>query len=363
MLRVHTGKASACSIELRFVALLFKLRGNICALTWAPDSSQTDGEWTQGEVMPYGDLTVSPKAAIFNYGQGLFEGMKAQRTDDGRIVIFRPEKNAARCAYGCERLCMPPIPEDIFVDAIKKAVLANAKWVPPKGQGSLYLRTLIMGTGALLDLAPSPSYTMTVYVSPVGSYFKGNQLSPIKLKLETEFSRAAPGGSGGIKAVGNYAPSLKPQKMAKAAGFDNVIYMDAAEQKYIEEVGAANIFVVKGNTVLTPAVRGKGNPQDTILEGVTRDSIMTLLKDKGFEVVEKRVSADELLTSDEAFTVGTAVVVSPIGAVEYKGAPHEWDYVRSGDGAGPVTKDVYETLVGIQTGERPDPYGWTVYLD
>ena len=143
-----------------------------------------------------------------------------------------------------------------------------------------------MGSGPILALAPPAEYTFMIYGSPVGSYFKGNQLSPIKLKLETEFSRAAPGGSGGIKAVGNYAPSLKPQKMAKAAGFDNVIYMDAAEQKYIEEVGAANIFVVKGNTVMTPAVRGKGNPQDTILEGVTRDSIMTLLKDKGFEVVD-----------------------------------------------------------------------------
>jgi len=332
-------------------------------MTIAKCGPETGGQWAMGEVVPYGDISMSPKAGILNYGQGLFEGMKAQRTADGRIVMFRPTKNAARVAYGCKRLCIPPVPEEIFVETVKKCVIANAKWVPPKGKGTLYLRPIVIGTGPVLGLSPAPSYTMACYVPPVGSYFKGNQLSPIKLKLETEYSRAAPGGSGGIKAVGNYAPSLMPQKLAKSAGFDNVIYMDAAEQKYIEEVGTSNIFVVKGKTVMTPALKGNGAPDDTILEGVTRDSIMTLLKDKGFEVVQKRVSAEELLSSDEAFTVGTAVVVSPIGAVEYKGQAHEWDYYKKAEGAGPVTMDVYETLVGIQTGERPDPHGWTVYLD
>jgi len=317
-------------------------------------------EWTKGEVVPYGDMQISPRAAIINYGQGLFEGMKAQRTEEGKIVIFRPQRNSRRVNYGCERLCMPPVPEDMFVQAVKDVVLANAKWVPPKGKGSLYLRPLIFGSGAILGLAPAPSYTFCIYVSPVGSYFKGNQLTPIKLKLETKFSRAAVGGSGGIKAVGNYAPSLKPQKLAKEAGFDNVLYLDAEEQKYLEEVGTSNVFLVKGKTVMTPAIKGGGSEEATILEGITRDSIIQVCKDKGFEVVEKRVSIQELLDCDEVFTAGTAVVVSPIGEVHYKEDVKKWDFA---DGAGPVTSDIYETLVGIQTGKVPDPYGWTVYLD
>ena len=331
------------------------------SMTVAKCGPETGGEWKSAEVVPYGNLPMPPKAGVLNYGQGLFEGMKAQRTEDGRIVIFRPEKNAKRCYYGCERLLMPPVPEDIFTNAVKDCVIANAKWVPPKGKGSLYLRTIVIGSGPILGLAPAPSYTLCCYVSPVGSYFKGNQLTPIKLKLETGFSRAAPGGSGGVKAIGNYAPSLMPQKKAKEEGFDNVIYLDAAEKKYLEEVGTSNVFIVKGKKVLTPALKGNGDPEDTILEGVTRDSLITLLKDKGYEVVETRVSIDDLLESDEAFTVGTAVVISPIGEVSYMGKPHQWNYA---DGSsGPVTKDLYETLVGIQTGTHPDPYGWTVYLD
>jgi len=317
---------------------------------------ETDMKWTKGEVVPYGDIPMSPRAAILNYGQGIFEGMKAQRTDDGRIVIFRPDKNARRVQYGCERLCMPPVPEDVFVAAVKECVLANAKWVPPKGKGSLYLRPLVMGSGPVLGLSPAPSYTFMIYVSPVGSYFKGDQVTPIRLKIETGFSRAAPGGSGGIKAVGNYAPSLMPQKKAKDEGFDNVLYLDAEEQKYLEEVGTSNVFVVKGKTVWTPALNGGGDPQDTILEGVTRDSIMQVLRDQGLEVVQKRVTVDELLDCDEAFTVGTAVVVSPIGEINYKGQVKKW-------GPGPVTSEVYQTLVGIQTGTHEDKHKWTVYLN
>jgi len=322
--------------------------------------SQTNMEWTQGEVVPYGDFKISPRAAIINYGQGLFEGMKAQRTAEGKIVIFRPTRNSRRINYGCERLCMPPVPEDIFVQAVKDCVLANAKWVPPQGKGSLYLRPMVFGSGAVLGLQPAPSYTFCIYVSPVGSYFKGKQLTPIKLKLETQFSRAAAGGSGGIKAVGNYAPSLKPQMLAKKAGFDNVLYLDAEEQKYIEEVGTSNVFVVMGKTIMTPGLKGGGSPEDTILEGVTRDSIIQVCKDKGYEVVEKRVSIQELMDSDEAFTVGTAVVVSPIGEVQHMDKVKKWEFA---DGAGPVTSEIYETLVGIQTGKIPDPYGWTVYVD
>ncbi|EKX44262.1 hypothetical protein GUITHDRAFT_159741 [Guillardia theta CCMP2712] len=322
---------------------------------------KTEGAgWGKAEVKPYGPLEISPRAGVLNYGQGVFEGMKAQRTEDGRIVIFRPDKNARRVRYGCERLCMPPVPEDTFVESIKSCVLANANWVPPCGKGSLYIRPLIIGTGPILGLAPAPSYTFLVYVSPVGSYFKGNQLSPIKLKIEHAYSRAAKGGSGGIKAVGNYAASLLPQTIAKKEGFDNVIYLDASEQKYLEEVGTSNIFVVKGKKIYTPALKGGGDPMDTILEGVTRDSVIQVAKDAGYEVVEDRVPFTLLKEADEAFTVGTAVVVSPIGAVTYKGETWSWKFE---EGAGPATSKIYSTLTGIQTGKVPDPYGWTVYLD
>jgi branched-chain amino acid aminotransferase len=170
-----------------------------------------DGQWTYGKILKYGNIEISPRAGVLNYGQGIFEGMKAQRSADGRIALFRPDKNARRVRYGCVRNCMPPVPEEIFVQAIKDTVLANAKWVPPCGKGSLYIRPIVVGTGPILGLAPAPSYTFAVYVSPVGSYFKGSQMTPIKLKIEDKFSRAAPGGTGGTKSIGNYAGSLLPQ--------------------------------------------------------------------------------------------------------------------------------------------------------
>ena len=318
---------------------------------------QTGGKWSKAEVLPYGDLSMSPRAAVLNYGQGIFEGMKAQRTADGRIVIFRPNMNARRVKYGCERLLMPPVPEDIFIDALKQFVLANAQWVPPKGQGTLYIRPIVFGSGPVLGLAPAKAFTFCIFGSPVGSYFKGNQLTPLKIKVEVDFTRAAPGGSGGIKAIGNYAPSLLTAKNAKGEGFDNMVYLDAAEQKYLEEIGTSNVFVVKGNTVMTPTCKGGGAPEDTILEGVTRDSIMQVCRDKGYNVVEKRISVDELFECDEFFTVGTAVVVSPIGEINYKGKIKKWDKV------GKITQDVYDTLVGIQTGTHEDKHGWTVYVN
>ncbi len=225
-------------------------------------------------------------------------------------------------------------------------------WACPRSLTNL-LTTAELTTG----LAPAKAFTFCIFGSPVGSYFKGNQLTPLKIKVEVDFTRAAPGGSGGIKAIGNYAPSLLTAKNAKGEGFDNMVYLDAAEQKYLEEIGTSNVFVVKGNTVMTPTCKGGGNPEDTILEGVTRDSIMQVCRDKGYNVVEKRISVDELFECDEFFTVGTAVVVSPIGEINYKGKIKKWDNV------GKITQEVYDTLVGIQTGTHEDKHGWTVYVN
>ena len=210
-----------------------------------------DGEWTKGTVVPYGNLSMHPSAAVLNYGQGIFEGMKAFRTagsDD--VVVFRPDQNAARFAEGAGRMSMPPVPADVFIDAVKKCVSANREWVPPEGKGSLYLRPLLIGSGPILGLGPAPSYTFLIYCSPVASYFKGGKMAPIDLTVEETYHRAAPGGTGSTKCIGNYSPVLKVQLAAKKAGFSDVIYLDAVENKYIEEVSSCNFFCVKGKTCL-----------------------------------------------------------------------------------------------------------------
>ena len=216
-----------------------------------------------GKLQPYGDIPMSPAAGVLNYGQGLFEGMKAFRTSKNRIVFFRPEENARRMQRGADRLKMPPVPESIFVDAVEQVVAANNHWVPPTGKGAMYVRPLLMGSGPVLGVSPAPSYTFLIYVTPVGPYFKGG-MNAIDLLISEHHHRAAPGGSGGVKAIGNYAPGMKPSKEAKALGYAEVIYLDAETHTSIEEVGAANFFCVKDNVLYTPSLTG------TILPGITR---------------------------------------------------------------------------------------------
>ncbi|KAL6648958.1 hypothetical protein ACP70R_013182 [Stipagrostis hirtigluma subsp. patula] len=271
-----------------------------------------DGNFSKGEVIPFGPIALSPSAGVLNYGQGLFEGLKAYRKTDGSILLFRPEENAIRMTAGAERMCMPAPTVEQFVDAVKQTVLANKRWVPPTGKGSLYIRPLLMGSGAVLGLAPAPEYTFIIFVSPVGNYFKEG-LSPINLIVEENFHRASPGGTGGVKTIGNYASVLKAQKIAKEKGYSDVLYLDAVHNKYLEEVSSCNIFVVKGNVISTPAIKG------TILPGITRKSIIEVAQSKGFKVEERQVSVDDLLDADEVFCTGTAVVVSPVGSITYMG--------------------------------------------
>ncbi|KAL6641430.1 hypothetical protein ACP70R_019611 [Stipagrostis hirtigluma subsp. patula] len=277
-----------------------------------------DGNFADGEMVPFGPIALNPSSGVLNYGQGLFEGLKAYRKTDGSILLFRPEENALRMRTGAERMCMPAPTVEQFVDAVKQTVLANKRWVPPTGKGSLYLRPLLMGSGAVLGLAPAPEYTFIIFVSPVGNYFKEG-LAPINLIVEDKFHRATPGGTGGVKTIGNYASVLMAQKIAKEKGYSDVLYLDAVHKKYLEEVSSCNIFVVKGNVISTPAIKG------TILPGITRKSIIDVALSKGFQVdlgsvVEERlVSVDELLDADEVFCTGTAVVVSPVGSITYQG--------------------------------------------
>jgi branched-chain amino acid aminotransferase len=308
--------------------------------------------WEHGELMPYGDISLSPAAGVLNYGQGCFEGMKAQRTDTGDIVLFRPKANAARMASGAERLGMPPVGEKMFLEAVKDVVRANAKFVPPCGRGSLYLRPVLWGSGPLLGVSPASEYTFLIYCCPVGDYFKGG-MTPISLKVADEYHRACSGGSGGIKAVGNYAPGMVPSKEAKADGFDEVIYLDAEKNRYIEEVGAANFFCVKDGIIYTPELSG------TILPGVTRMSLIDIAKDLGYEVKECKLDIQLALDADEAFCCGTAAIISPIGKIEYLHGMIGSRVATYCDGAvGDVTKKLYDTLLGIQQGRLPDKYDW-----
>ncbi len=308
-----------------------------------------DGEWSDGEYLPYGDISISPAACVLNYGQGIFEGLKAQRTREGKIVLFRPSENGIRMQQGAHRLCMPEFPIDRFVDVVKNIVLKNEDYIPPYGKGSLYIRPCLWGTGAILGVAPAPEYTFMVFASPVGPYFKTG-FKPIKLEITNEFHRAAPRGTGNVKYIGNYACGMLPAKKTKAKGFNEVIYLDAREDKYIEEVGAANFLCVKGNTIMTPQT-------SSILPGITRRSVMQLAADQlKMEAVEKSITVDEALTADEVFCAGTAAVVSSIGSISYKGK----ETVYNNFTVGKITREIYDMLTGIQLQEREDPYGWVV---
>ena len=303
--------------------------------------------WQPGSVRPYGMLEIDPAAGVLNYGQGIFEGMKAHRTVQNNIVLFRPDDNARRFQKGAARLGMPPVPESMFIDAVEQIVAANSDWIPPSGRGALYIRPVLWGTGPIMGVAPSPSYTFCVFATPVGPYFKGG-LTNIDLIISDEYHRAVPGGSGGIKAIGNYAPGMMPSKNAKKQGYAEVIYLDAVDHRYIEEVGAANFFCVKNKVIYTPELTG------TILPGITRDSIIQLARHRGYEVIENKVSAKFAMDADEAFCCGTAAVISPIGSITHA----EKKKVYMEDGIAPLTRELYNALTGVQTELAEDPFGW-----
>ena len=309
-------------------------------------------KWQPGQMQDFADLSMSPAAGVLNYGQGLFEGMKAQHAADGSIVLFRPNLNASRMQEGARRLGIPPVPEKMFLDAVHAAVRENSRWVPPMGKGALYVRPLLLGSGAILGVAPAPEYTFLVYASPVGPYFKGG-IKPISLKVSDEFHRAAPGGSGGVKAIGNYAPGMIPSKMAKSEGYAEVIYLDAVHHRYVEEVGAANFFCVRDGVISTPELTG------TILPGVTRASVIEIASSRGYEIREERVEVDYALDADECFCAGTAAVVASIGSIECSGRVVEY----CGGEVGPITMEMYEALTAIQQRREPDEFGWTVVVE
>ncbi|PRQ22172.1 branched-chain-amino-acid aminotransferase 6-like isoform X2 [Rosa rugosa] len=311
----------------------------------------SDGEnFSQGHLSPFGKIELCPSAGILNYGQGLFEGLKATRTEDGRIMLFRPQENALRMKMGAERMCMPSPSVEQFVDAVKQTVFANKRWVPPPGKGSLYIRPLLVGSGSNLGLGPGLEYTFLIFASPVGNYHKGR--AALNLYVEHKIHRATPGGTGGVKSVTNYSPVYQTQQQARAKGFSDVLFLDSATGKNIEEIVAANIFILKGNVISTPTLK-----HGTILPGVTRKSIIDIALDFGYQVEERVIPVEDLLAADEAFCTGTAVVVNPIGAVTYQDKRVEY---KTG---GALCQKLYETLTGIQTGRLEDKKGWTLEVN
>ncbi|CAF1924605.1 unnamed protein product [Brassica oleracea var. botrytis] len=310
-----------------------------------------DGEFTKGELSRFGNIQLSPSAGVLNYGQAIYEGTKVYRKENGKLLLFRPDHNAVRMELGAERMLMPSPSVDQFVDAVKQTAFANKRWVPPSGKGSLYIRPLLMGSGPVLGLAPAPEYTFIVYASPVGNYFKEGTAA-LNLYVEEEYVRAAPGGAGGVKSITNYAPVLKALSRAKSRGFSDILYLDAVKKKYLEEASSCNVFVVKGRTISTPATNG------TILEGITRKSVMEIASDQGYKVVEKAVHVDEVMDADEVFCTGTAVGVAPVGTITYQDKR-----IRYETGDESVCQKLRSVLVGIQTGTIEDTKGWVTCIN
>lgn len=313
--------------------------------------------WHHAEVRARAPFQLDPAAAVLHYAQEIFEGMKAYRRKDGRIALFRPEQNARRFALSAERMAMPVVPENLFLEAVAQLVKADADWIP-SGEGSLYLRPFMFANEVFLGVRPSSRYVFVVIASPVGPYFKGGKKA-VRVWLSDSYTRAAPGGTGAAKCGGNYAASLIAQAEATRHGCDQVVFLDAAEHRWVEELGGMNIFFVFADGhIITPPLGG------TILPGITRASLIDLARAKGHEVREERYSIAQWRADAasgalvEAFACGTAAVVTPIGEI----ASTQGDFTIGTGQGGPVTDMLKAELVGIQRGDVPDPYGWVQLL-
>lgn len=314
--------------------------------------------WHDPRIVPYGPVSLDPAAMVLHYAQEVFEGLKAYRTAEGKIQLFRPEKNMARLNVSCERLCIPLIDEEFAIEAIKTLVKVDEDWIPTEEGTSLYIRPYIYATDAHVGVHPAKHLTFSIILSPVGAYYP-NGIEPVKIYVEQKYVRAVAGGTGFTKAGANYAISLKGQEEAEAQGYVQTLWLDGVEKRYVEEVGSMNVFFMFEDEIVTPALVG------SILGGITRMSIIELLRAKGYTVNERRITIDEIVEAHkngklkEAFGTGTAAVISPIGELKYG------DIVMSvNDGKiGEVSQMLYDTLTGIQWGRLPDDMNWTVAID
>jgi len=316
------------------------------------DYTQGTG-WHDPRIVPYADLALSPSCMVFHYGQAVFEGLKAYRGADGEIFLFRPDMNGKRTNDTSDRLCIPQIPIDDYVQAIRTLVELDADWVPSEPGTTLYIRPFMIATEPSLGVAPAKNFLFAIILSPSGMYYPEG-LKPIDIWVEDDYVRAVRGGVGFTKTGGNYAASLAAQAKAQKEGYTQVLWLDGVERRYIEEVGSMNIFFKIDGKVITPALSG------SILPGITRNSVMTLCYDWGLPVEERPLSIEEVVTAykagtlEEVFGTGTAAVITSVGTLRYRD-----DIMTIGDGqVGSLSKKLYDTVVGIQRGELEDKHGW-----
>ena len=313
--------------------------------------------WHDPRIVPYGPLQIDPAAAVLHYAQEMFEGLKTYKGEDGGMRLFRPDMNAKRTNKTNDRICLPYIDEEAYVDAIKAIVEVDKDWAPDYPGTSLYIRPFIFATEPFLGVRPSRNYSFIIILSPVGPYYKGG-IQPTKIYVEDKYVRSAEGLTGYAKVGGNYAMSLKAQVEAHEKGYAQVLWLDGRERRYVEEIGTSNAFFVISGEVWTAPLTG------TILPGITRDSVIQILKDRGLTVHEERFTIEEVYKAsddgklDEVFAAGTAAVISPVGEMMWKGR----QIVINGGEIGPMSQSLYDTITGIQSGRLPDPYGWVMKL-
>ncbi len=311
-----------------------------------------DGAWQDPQIVPYGPIEVSPATAALHYGQALFEGMKAYKTVDGQVVLFRPRDNWARMNESAKRLCMPEIPEEIFMEGLKQLISIDADWVPQRQGYSLYIRPFMFGSEGLLGVRPANSYKFIIFCSPASSYYA----EPVRVKIEEYYTRAVEGGFGYAKAAGNYGGSLLPAKLAGEQGFHQIIWTDGREHNYIEESGTMNVMFVIDGTLVTPAL------STSILAGITRDSVLTLARDWGMKVEERRIPIQEVVDAyaagklQDAFGTGTAATIAHIKSITFRDQEMELPPLAEREFSNRVSKE----LDAIRYGQAPDPHVWVV---
>lgn len=316
---------------------------------------EEDRGWHSPRIEPYGFLSLDPATAALHYGQSIFEGLKAYRTEDGSILLFRPQENLKRINVTNERMCIPPIDGEFCLEALKTLVELEKDWVPDAPDTSLYIRPFIFAADPYLGLRPSKTFKFIIILFPAGAYYPQG-INPVDIYVETEYVRAVPGGTGFAKTSGNYAASLKAQAEAEKKGFVQVMWLDGIERKYVEEVGTSNVFFKINGEVVTPALQG------SILPGITRKTSIEMLKEWSIPLSERRISIKEVFAAgrngslEEAFGTGTAAVISPIGSLHWNG-----ESIRINNGqVGDISYRLYQTLTGIQTGKIKDRLSWTV---
>jgi branched-chain amino acid aminotransferase len=309
-----------------------------------------NGQWDNLSVQPYAHLQMLPGTCVLHYGQSVFEGLKAYRNDQGDVLVFRPEMNARRLNASAERLCIPTLPEEIFMAGLNELLQIDRDWVPNLPETSLYIRPFLFATDEYIGLRPSDNYKFIIFTCPVGAYYS----KPVKVKIETHFSRTVEGGTGFAKAAGNYAGSLYPARLAQQKGYDQLIWTDGKAHEYIEEAGTMNLMFVIGDTLVT------ASPKDTILRGINRDSVLTLARDWGVKVEERPVSVREIVDAAksgqlrEAFGTGTAATITSIELVAYE----EEEYMIPELNENSLTNRFLHELDAIKTGRKVDKYGW-----